>query len=217
MADGAAGVAALARAPGLVLGATQLEAIDHYVDLLQRWNATYNLTSVRGRAAILTQHIADCLAVVPPVQRHCIAGRLLDVGSGAGLPGVVLAIALPKLQVTCVDAVGKKAAFVRQVAGLLKLNNLSSQQARVESLRAPGFDIVTSRAFASLGDFTRLTRHLLAPHGVWLAMKGRLPSDEIEALPAEVEVFHVEQLIVPQLDAQRCLLWMRPKAAAPAN
>ena len=199
---------------GLRPTAAQAAALLAYLALLQRWNATYNLTAVRDPAQMLTQHLADCLALMPPLQQHRAQGRLLDVGSGGGLPGVVVAVMLPGLDVTCVDTVGKKAAFIRQVAAALQLPNLHGEHARVEQLRAAPFDVVTSRAFASLADFTRLTRDLLAPAGVWLAMKGKPPDDEIAALPPEVEVFHVEQLQVPGLDAQRCLVWMRPLATA---
>lgn len=191
----------------------QAAALQAYLALLQRWNTTYNLTAVRDPAEMLTQHLADCLAVIEPLQRRLTQGRVLDVGSGGGLPGVVIAVMLPGLQVTCVDTVGKKAAFIRQVAGALQLPNLRAEHARVEQLRLPAFDVITSRAFASLADFVRLTRPLLAADGVWLAMKGRVPDDEIAALPADIEVFHVEPLVVPGLDAQRCLVWMRPRRA----
>lgn len=134
--------------------------------------------------------------------------RLLDVGSGGGLPGVVIAVCCPELAVSCVDAVGKKTAFVQQVAGALRLTNLQGLHARVESVPAP-FDVITSRAFASLPDFTRWSAGALAEQGVWMAMKGKYPQDEIQALPPEVEVFHVEHLIVPGLDAERCLIWLR--------
>lgn len=196
----------------LAVSDTQVQALAHYLALLQRWNATYNLTAVRDPAAMLTQHLADCLAVVAPLRRHAETGRLLDVGSGGGLPGVVIAVLLPGWQVTCVDAVGKKIAFVRQVAGALPLPNLTAEHARIEQLKLPAFDVITARAFASLRDFTDLTRLHLAPAGVWMAMKGRAFDDELAALPADVDVFHVEQLAVPGLDAQRCLVWMRPVA-----
>lgn len=193
------------------------ERLLHYMDLLARWNGTYNLTAVRTPEGMLSQHLADCLSVVGPLKRQwpakTPAARLLDVGSGGGLPGVVLAACLPQLQVVCVDTVAKKAAFVRQVAAELRLPNLLSVHARVEAMGGvPAFDVITSRAFASLADFTRLTRPLLAPSGVWVAMKGKTPDDEIAALGPDVEVFHVEPLHVPGLDAQRCLVWMRPKA-----
>ncbi|HET6598976.1 MAG TPA: 16S rRNA (guanine(527)-N(7))-methyltransferase RsmG [Burkholderiaceae bacterium] len=193
------------------LTAPQARALIAYVLLLQRWNATYNLTSVRDPGQMLVQHLADCLAVVGPLRRH--AGgkplRLLDVGSGAGLPGVVIATALAEVDVTCVDTVGKKAAFVRQAAAELRLPNLHAEHARVERLRAAPFDVVASRAFASLADFVSLTRGQLSPAGVWMAMKGKHPGDEMAALSADIDVFHVEQLTVPGLDAERCLVWMR--------
>jgi len=197
---------------GLAPTAAQLQALADYLGLLQRWNTTYNLTAVRDPQAMLTQHLADCLAVVKPLLTRCAAGRVLDVGSGGGLPGVVLAVLAPALDVTCVDTVGKKAAFVRQVAGQLALPNLHAAHSRVEALKTPGFDLVTSRAFASLRDFTSLTAHLLAPGGLWMAMKGKQPDDELAALPPGVSVFHVEQLQVPGLEAERCLVWMRPAA-----
>lgn len=183
-----------------------------FVDLLRRWNSTYNLTAVRGPDEMLVQHLFDCLAVIGPLDRELPKqpARLLDVGSGGGLPGVVLAVLMPALDVTCVDTVGKKAAFIRQAAVELGLRNLHAEHGRVEALRSAPFDVVTSRAFSSLADFTRLTRPHLAETGVWMAMKGKRPDDEIAALPANVEVFHVEPLAVPELDADRCLVWMRP-------
>ena len=186
-----------------------------YLALLAKWNAAYNLTAVRDPAQMRTQHLADCRAVVEPLCRQMggqgRAVRILDVGSGGGLPGVVLALADPGWEVTCVDSVGKKAAFVRQVAAELGLPNLHAMHGRVEALKAPRFDVITSRAFASLSDFVRLTRQLLAPDGVWMAMKGKRPDGEIAALPTDVAVFHVEPLTVPGLDAERCLVWMRPR------
>jgi 16S rRNA (guanine527-N7)-methyltransferase len=136
---------------------------------------------------------------------------LLDVGSGAGLPGVVIAICCPDVRVDCVDTVAKKAAFIQQVAAALKLPNLRGLHARVESLTEP-CDVVSSRAFASLVDFTTWSRQALAPTGVWMALKGKHPADEIAALPADIEVFHVEPLTVPGLGAERCVLWLRPRA-----
>jgi len=215
-ADGnglAAALQADAAALGWALQPAAAGRLATYRDLLVKWNATYNLTALRDPAQMRTQHLADCLAVVAPLRRHA-AGRplrLLDVGSGGGLPGVVLAAVEPGWDVTCVDTVGKKAAFVRQVAAELGLPNLHAEHARVESLKAPPFDLITSRAFASLPDFVQLTRPLLAPGGVWMAMKGKPPSDEVAALPSDMEVFHVEPLTVPGLDAERCLVWMRPR------
>lgn len=206
---------AIATAAGLPLTPAQVDALQTYLDLLEQWNATYNLTAVRERGAMLHQHLADCLAVVGPLLRQRPAGRLLDVGSGGGLPGAVIAIVAPAWDVTCADKVAKKAAFVRQVAARLGLANLRAEHGRVEALKGPPFDVVTARALGSLADVARWTEPLLALDGVWMAMKGRRPDDEIAALPPAVEVFHVEPLAVPGLDAQRCLVWMRRRGAAP--
>ena len=204
---------AAATALAVPLSAPQAELLFAYLAMLQRWNSTYNLTAVRDPAQMLTQHLADCLAIIQPLRRFCgnAPYRLLDVGSGGGLPGVVIAALNPQLDVTCVDSVGKKAAFVRQVAGELRLPNLHAEHARVEQLTLPPVHLVTSRAFASLADFTRLTRQHVACGGAWLAMKGKHPAEEIDGLPRDVEVFHVEQLSVPGLDASRCLVWMRAR------
>ncbi|HWH83072.1 MAG TPA: 16S rRNA (guanine(527)-N(7))-methyltransferase RsmG [Burkholderiaceae bacterium] len=189
----------------------QVDALLGYLSLLQRWNGTYNLTSVRDPRQMLTQHLADCLAVVAPLKRELPsrAAQILDVGSGGGLPGAVLAVMCPEIRVTCVDAVGKKAAFIQQVGVELRLPTLKAVHSRVEQLPDGSFDAITSRAFASLADFVAATSRQLAAGGVWMAMKGRSPADEIAALPADVRVFHVEPLAVPGLDAERCLVWMR--------
>ena len=205
-----------AEALGLVLDEEQCTRLLDFMALLQKWNKVYNLTAVRGPREMLTHHLLDSLAAVAPLRRHLAeqggAGRrLLDVGSGGGLPGVVFAICCPDLDVSCVDTVAKKAAFIQQAAAALNLRNLHGVHARVESLPGP-FDVVSCRAFAALADFTAWSRQLLAPQAVWLAMKGRYPQDEIDALPADVQVFHVEQLTVPGLDAERCIVWMRPVA-----
>ncbi len=201
----------------LALTERQRTGLLRYLAMLQRWNATYNLTAVRNAEDMLVQHLADCLAVIGPLRRQNAGGRLLDVGSGGGLPGVVIGLMLPELNVTCVDAVGKKAAFVRQVVGAVQTPNVTALHARVETLDAVPFDLIVSRAFASLPDFTALTARSLAPGGVWMAMKGRRPEEEIAALPTSVEMFHVEQLQVPGMDAQRCLVWMRPAAVPQQN
>lgn len=200
-----------AQALGVVLTEAQRTQLLAYLALLAKWNKVYNLTAVRDPAEMLTHHLLDSLAVIPPLRRQLGEGAfsLLDVGSGGGLPGVVIAICCPNVRVTCVDAVAKKAAFVQQVAVSLGLPNLTGLHARVESV-ARGFDVVASRAFASLVDFTSWSAGALASRGVWMAMKGKHPNDEIAALPPTIEVFHVEQLQVPGLDAERCLLWMRP-------
>lgn len=203
----------------LALGDPQVGQLLDYLDLIAKWARVYNLTAVRDPAEMLTHHLLDSLAVIAPLQRYLKkaglgqGAHLLDVGSGAGLPGVVIAICCPSVAVTCVDTVAKKAAFIKQVALVLKLPNLTGMHTRVEAMSQP-FDVVCSRAFASLVDFTQGSVGVLAPTGVWLAMKGRHPAEEIAALPATVAVFHVEQLVVPGLDAERCIVWMRPTVAA---
>ncbi|MDH4482086.1 MAG: 16S rRNA (guanine(527)-N(7))-methyltransferase RsmG [Rhodoferax sp.] len=198
----------------LVLDDAQLAALLDYMALIQKWTKVYNLTAVREPRDMLTHHVLDSLAVVRPLRQQLAAlelgpaVRVLDVGAGAGLPGVVLAICFPEMAVHCVDTVAKKAAFVQQVAVSLKLANLRGIHARVESLTAP-YDVVCSRAFASLADFTQWSRAALAPGGMWMAMKGKHPEAELATLTPDVAVFHVEPLQVPGLDAERCLAWMR--------
>ncbi|RZI59089.1 MAG: 16S rRNA (guanine(527)-N(7))-methyltransferase RsmG [Rubrivivax sp.] len=211
-------LAAAADTLGLGLTDEQLDRLIAYLGLLSKWNKVYNLTAVRDPEAMLTQHLVDSLSLIPPLRRHAggQAMRLMDVGSGGGLPGVVIAICDPTIDVTCVDTVGKKAFFIAQVAAEIGLPNLHAEHSRVEQLKAPAFDLVTSRAFASLADFTQWTRMHLKPGAVWAAMKGQHPVDEIAELAKrapDLSVFHVEQLQVPGLDAQRCLLWIRPTAA----
>ena len=210
----AAGLSAGILALGLDLSADRQKLLLDYVALIQKWNKVYNLTALRDPADMLTHHLLDSLTAVAPLTRHTQgqAVRVLDVGSGGGLPGVVLAICMPELNVTCVDTVAKKAAFVQQVAVSLKLPNLRGLHARVESLTEP-YQVICSRAFASLPDFVTWSRSALAEGGVWMAMKGKHPQDEIDALPADVKVFHVEPLTVPGLDVERCMVWMRPEAA----
>jgi len=201
----------------LQLTEVQISHLMAYLALIAKWTQVYNLTAVRDPAEMVTHHLLDSLAVIAPLQEQLAAlglgegattARLLDVGSGAGLPGVVIAIGCPGIRVHCVDTVAKKAAFIAQVAATLKLPNLRGIHARVESLTEP-YDIISARAFASLHDFTRWSAPALAEHGLWMAMKGKHPADEIAALPDNVTVFHVKQLQVPGLDAERCLVWLR--------
>ncbi len=215
MMDLAAGLREGVQALGLDLSADKQRQLLDYMGLIQKWNKVYNLTALRDPADMLSHHLLDSLTAIAPLKRHTQGRpvRVLDVGSGGGLPGVVLAICMPELEVRCVDTVAKKAAFVQQVAVSLKLANLRGIHARVESLTEP-FDVICSRAFASLPDFVSWSRSALAEDGVWMAMKGKHPQEEIDALPAGVEVFHVEPLTVPGLDVERCLVWMRPEDQA---
>jgi 16S rRNA (guanine527-N7)-methyltransferase len=195
---------------GLLLTDAQVQTLLAYQGWVAKWNKVYNLTAVRDPQEMLTHHLLDSLAVIAPLRRQVGATplRLLDVGAGAGLPGVVIAIVCPQVQVTCVDTVAKKALFIQQVAAALRLTNLKGLHARVENV-AERFDVVTSRAFASLVDFTQWSAQALAPEGMWMALKGKVPTDEMQALPEQVQVFHVEPLQVPGLNAERCLVWMR--------
>ena len=196
---------------GLNLSDAQFEQLLGYLALIQKWNKVYNLTAVRDPQEMLTHHLLDSLTAVTPLVRYTQGQptKVLDVGSGGGLPGIVLAICRPELDVSCVDTVGKKAAFIQQVAATLKLPNLHGIHARVETLSGP-FDVICCRAFASLPDFVGWSRGALAQQGVWMAMKGKHPQAEIDGLPADVNVFHVEPLTVPGLDAERCMVWVRP-------
>ena len=204
----------------LELSDAQISALLDYIASIQKWTRVYNLTAVRDPEEMLTHHVLDSLAVVTPLRRQLHSMgldesiRLLDVGAGAGLPGVVLAICCPTMAVHCVDTVAKKAAFIQQASVSLKLPLLRGIHARVESLTEP-YAVVTSRAFASLADFTLWSKGSLADQSVWMAMKGKNPEAEVAQLPADVAVFHVEPLVVPGLDAERCLVWMRkaPKLA----
>jgi len=214
---------------GLSLAEHQQNQLLSYVDLMGRWTRVYNLTAVRDPQEMLTHHLLDSLSVVLPLRRQLAELRsarlstpqdeqdadglqkpltLLDVGSGAGLPGVVIAITCPEIQVTCLDAVAKKVAFIQQVAATLKLSNLRGLHARIETIAQP-YDVISSRAFSSLVDFVNGSCKALATRGIWMAMKGKNPEEELSALQETAKVFHVEQLQVPGLDAQRCLVWMR--------
>jgi 16S rRNA (guanine527-N7)-methyltransferase len=197
----------------LSLSDAQVQALLDYQILIGKWNKVYNLTAVRDPAEMLTHHLLDSLAAVAPLQKHLqgrglSAASLLDVGAGAGLPGVVLAICCPTLSVTCVDTVGKKAAFIKHVALALGLPNLIGLHARVETITQP-FDVICSRAFASLADFTGWSQAALAPGGVWMALKGKHPAEELAMLLPNVAMFHVEPLAVPGLAAERCIIWLQ--------
>lgn len=197
----------------LVLSDEQVHKLLAYQSLIGKWNQVYNLTAVRNPADMLTHHLLDSLAAVPALQRHLTAqglseAKLLDVGSGAGLPGVVFAICCPELAVTCVDTVGKKAAFIKQAGLALGLPNLRGLHARVETLMDASYNVVCSRAFASLVDFSSWSMDALAPGGVWMALKGKHPSDELAVLPAAVQLLKTELLTVPGLDAERCICWL---------
>ena len=213
-----------AHAMGVPVSVDQAKALLEYAQLLLQWNRVYNLTAIKNPQEVITHHLLDSLSVIPALQRQlavqeaCHATEpnqpidVLDVGSGGGLPGVVLTILCPRLRVTCVDTVAKKAAFVQQVAAQLPAavlgGRLKAVHGRVENLQTT-YDVIASRAFASLGDFTRLSRQSLKTNGLWMAMKGLHPQPEMDALPGWVQVFHVEQLRVIGLDAQRCVAWMR--------
>jgi 16S rRNA (guanine527-N7)-methyltransferase len=209
----AASIATGATALAVPLDSGQLSSLLSYLRLIERWNETYNLTSIRDPRSMVTQHILDSLAATAALRRRRRPGdrhRLVDVGSGAGLPGVVLGIALPDTEVVCVESVGKKAAFITQAAGTVGARNVTALHARVEQVLNREFDVVASRAFASLADFVAATRHLLADNGEWLAMKGKPPSQEVDVL---VDIAaEVEPLAVPGLGAERCIVWMRPTA-----
>ena len=196
----------------------QQERLLEYLSQLLKWNKTYNLTAIRDPEQALVQHIFDSLAIIKPLnnffQRKELDKRMvLDVGSGAGLPGVIIATMIPDTLVTCVDSVEKKMTFVRHVSGVLGLENLKALHQRVELIQDYKFEVVISRAFATLQDFAALAGKCVEKNGILLAMKGKIPHDEIAALEEEADwyVEGIETLKVPQLSAQRCLVWMKQK------
>jgi 16S rRNA (guanine527-N7)-methyltransferase len=196
----------------LPLSNHQIDQLLNYLAQMLRWNRTYNLTAIREPEQMLLHHITDSLAVVPELAQHMSgkAASIMDVGSGGGLPGVVLAIALPEWKVCCVDAVEKKSTFVRHVSGVLGLKNLSAVHARVEDLQPADSDIVISRAFASLQDFAALAGRHVRVGGALVAMKGHPPEEEMITL-SDLKVWAVggvTPLYVPRLSARRCLVWM---------
>jgi 16S rRNA (guanine527-N7)-methyltransferase len=206
----------LARAPemGVSLTEAQADKLLDYLDLLQKWNKAYNLTAVRERSAMLTQHLLDSLSIVP----HLPPGDLLDVGSGGGLPGIPLAILQPERSITLIDTVGKKVAFLKQAAIALGLKNLEAVSDRIESwvppaAHAAGFTLVSARAYATLNTLVGQTRRLLAKNGGWFAMKGVFPDAEMAELPSDIVVKAVIPLQVPDLGAERHLVLLVPAAA----
>lgn len=209
MPERAAGVVEPWRA-ALVAGLRALQVdpalaapLARYLALLDKWNAAYNLTAVRDPAAMVTRHILDSLAVLPWLRGR----RILDVGTGAGLPGIPLALACRERRFVLLDSNGKKTRFVTQALLALGLDNAEVVKARVEGYRAEdGFATILSRAFAGLADFVAATRHLLAPGGRWLALKGARPEAELAGLPADVRVTGVHRLNVPGLRAERHLV-----------
>jgi 16S rRNA (guanine527-N7)-methyltransferase len=191
------GIAAL----GLALPAGAVERLLAYQALLQRWNGTYNLTAVRDPAEMVTRHLLDSLAILPHVQ----GATLADLGTGPGLPGIVLAIAAPGRQILLVDSNGKKVRFLREAIRTLGLDGVRAVQSRVEQVEG-AFDCITARAFASLADMLGWGGHLLAPDGIWLAMKGKPADEELPGIPAGFELRTRHALHVPGLDAERHLL-----------
>lgn len=191
------GIAAL----GLQLPADAVPRLLDYLALLERWNGAYNLTAVRDPAEMVTRHLLDSLAILPFVQGSTLA----DLGTGPGLPGIVLAIAASGREILLVDSNGKKVRFLREAIRSLKLEGVRAEQSRVEDV-AGQFDCVTARAFASLADMLAWGGHLLAPGGIWLAMKGKQPEDELPGIPDGFVVRATHELHVPGLPAERHLL-----------
>lgn len=196
------------QALGLTLTTSQQLLLLEYVALLTKWNSTYNLTALRDEASIISHHILDSLTLLPFVQD---AKTLMDVGSGGGMPGIPTAICRPDLQITLLDSNTKKTSFLQQAVIELGLNNVTVAAGRVEAMHDKKVDVVTSRAFAELADFISLTKHLLNENGYWTAMKGVYPYEELEHVPASVEVVKVEKLHVPMLNAERHMVVMKPK------
>jgi 16S rRNA (guanine527-N7)-methyltransferase len=200
---------------GLDLSTAQYQKLLAYLALLSKWNKVYNLTAVRDPAQMVTHHLLDSLAAVPAFFG---ARNVLDVGAGGGLPGMVLAIwaaeAQPKMQISMIDTVHKKTAFLTQVKAELLLSNVTVHTGRVEQLqlqqlsKPQAFDVITSRAFAELNDFINWSHHLLAPGGRYIALKGLLPDEEIKRLPDGWRVVESRPLVVPQLQAERHLIFI---------
>jgi len=198
-----------AKSLSLELSEGQIAQITEYVRLLHKWGAVYNLTAIKSSKDMLVQHVMDCLSIISPMSQRMKSGlSVLDVGSGAGLPAVMIAIVCPEHKVTALDAVAKKVAFVKQASLQLNLQNLSAKHGRVEREGGHEYDLIVSRAFASLKDFVTESTGALADNGVWMAMKGKLPVEEMAQLPAGIFVFDVTHLNVPGMSSERCLVWM---------
>ena len=183
-----------------------------FLALLAKWNRAYNLTAIRQLDEMLSKHIFDSLSIIPSVKKIDKLERVIDVGTGAGLPGIVLALYFPDTQFTLVDSAGKKIRFLHQVVLELGLKNVKLANQRVESIQPDEpFDVVTSRAFASLNDMTRLTQHLLSESGIFLAMKGISPVQEIAEIEQDFDVLEQVSLDTPEIDGQRCLITLKKR------
>jgi 16S rRNA (guanine527-N7)-methyltransferase len=194
---------------GLSLGPRQLDQVLQHLALLHKWNRVHNLTAIHSPEEAARLHALDCLAALTVwVSRETPPAQVLDVGSGAGFPAVLMAILWPDTQVLAIDAVAKKAAFVQQVAVQLGLPNLKARHVRAQDLSSQ-YDVITCRAFAALSDVVAWTEHLLRPGGAWVCLKGKPPADEIAQLPSTVSVLAIDPVEVPGLDAERCLVWMK--------
>lgn len=190
---------------GLALASQQIDRLLQFSGLLKKWNRTYNLTAIDGDTSIVSAHLLDSLVLA----RYLETGRVLDVGTGGGFPGIPLAIARRAVRVTLLDPLQKRAAFLRQACAELDLDNAEVACSRVEDWRAdPRFDVIVSRAFAELTVFVSSSAHLLKPGGSFIAMKGVLPQDEMDALPAGFRVTGVQRVPVPGLEAERHLIFM---------
>lgn len=195
-------------AMGLSLTEAQQNKLLEYVGLLTKWNKTYNLTALRDESLMISHHLLDSLTLLPYIEG---AQTMLDVGSGGGQPGIPAAICRPDLQITLLDANTKKTSFLQQAVIELGLDKVRVVSGRVEAVQDFQADVITSRAFAELADFVNWTAHLLTDNGYWAAMKGVFPHEEIERLPDFVQVEKVEELYVPQLDAERHMVVLRKK------
>jgi 16S rRNA (guanine527-N7)-methyltransferase len=203
-----------ASALGLAIDASQTELLARYARLLLRWNSVHNLTAIRSPAEVLTHHLLDSLAIIPPLDGIFGEKRIscLDVGAGGGLPGIPMAVTKPGWRVTLLDKVEKKVAFLRQAKLELGLRNVECAHGRAEEFKGGPFDLIVSRAFASLPEFVRVSERMLAANGWWAAMKGVHPEDEIHALAKacpSVRVVDIVKLDVPGLNAERHLILMQ--------